>query len=602
MDDKQIRANAEAARGVAGAPGNNQPIDAANPRPPVPGHAQPNNRGGAANGAQPTEVAQGQVREPLRFEGFYLQAGAFVPWVGGPLLARDPTQPNVPHRHPPVPQRSRHSTAPPTQMPAPPTSAPPSVALQSPPVASAASTTPFTWPPTTSTPPASSPQLVEKPPTDEKPKAVEDDDDDDTTSNSSTEVVLSAEERRRTISEAALRRTLNGPYQSLSSRTGGSGTPVVPLTSSATPLPTPTTAPLLSQSSTAAADASPMRTLTEREKAYGKYFVMPTEAPGIPADGSQLAKPMGFLASRQSIATAPLTGEYNVRQDAPSFVPLFHSFHLPHYSATVGPSRPWPLQKPGAVTQTLTLPGQATPQPNVHVSTPLQVHGNTLNTLRTSPYPLRVMPQSPSSLQLQHHHAIGNMQPRPESLLSRGSFKRESSPSQELTTQQLDAITRAQVEERLRVLENVKRMTQQCIDELMVVRGAMPNLEVIRPRTEEPRPTIQPQSVLVADMTSSTPIRPASTSTLLPVDPVKPIVEPEIILAAAAPATAPLVSEEPTPSVSMESLSFPAAESASVATQIKQEEVLTQLEPGIASAEGTEAAMPRIEDDNEGVH
>jgi hypothetical protein len=201
------------------------------------------------------------------------------------------------------------------------------------------------------------------------------------------------------------------------------------------------------------------------------------------------------------------------------------------------------------------------------------------------------------------------MPPRSESLFSRSNVKREPSPSHELTIQQVDVITRLQVEERLRVLENVKRLTQQCIEELMAVKGTLPNLDAIRQRTEETKPVAEPQSIFAGE-TSLLPVGPLEqgSSTSIPVlkalgpllADVKPVVEPGVVLAAETPLAEPALS---TPSNSNLTEVVPLSlsvteESTEVPVPVKQEDVPTLLGP----AEGTEE-VPRVQGDTaESVH
>jgi hypothetical protein len=83
---------------------------------------------------------------------------------------------------------------------------------------------------------------------------------------------------------------------------------------------------------------------------------------------------------------------------------------------------------------------------------------------------------------------------RASSSLTPRDIKREASPTQELSLRQLDSITRQLVEERLRVLENVKRITQQCIDDLSAVRGSAVGLESLRPSQTLSKPLTDQES------------------------------------------------------------------------------------------------------------
>ena len=571
VDDKLARANVDANRAGAGVGGNNQGGDAA-PQPGVAGVAQPNNRRPATNGlprAQVIETGQGHMREPLRFEGFYLQAGAFVPWVGGPLLARDPTQTGIPHRHTTTSQRVRHPAAPSAHV------HPPTPSVSAAPVISSTPSASSVWPP--STPTLSTPS-AQKPSSEAKPKMEDEDSDGD--SDSSVGVAPPVEERRRILAEAALQRTASSSQQ----RPGAS-------IAASLPTPTATAVPAHITPSTAAGDGNIARSLAEREIAYRKYFAPPTESLSMSTDGTAptpSAKPMSFLAPRHSIANTPLSGDYNVRSDAPSFIPLFHSFHLPHYSAAAGQPRPWPLQKVGLPTQTLPLPGQTASQTSVPLVPPLQTHASALNPIRMAPYPARVAPQSPSSVHLQQQHPPANTPLRPDTLFLRGNIKREPSPSQELSAQQLDVITRLQVEERLRVLENVKRMTQQCIDELLAVRGSIPSLEAVRPHAQESKLVVEPQSIFITETSppSAPPLEqapsahtPALKSIGSMLTSATPILEPEVVLAAGAAAVGSALST-PSPSTLMaiDPLSFSVTEESTETVIVtKQEEVPATL-------------------------
>lgn len=161
------------------------------------------------------------------------------------------------------------------------------------------------------------------------------------------------------------------------------------------------------------------------------------------------------------------------------------------------------------------------------------------------------------------------------------------------------------------MLENVKRMTQQCIDDLMSVRGTLPNLEGTRPRADVPKATIESQSTLITDTALPTSV---STPALQPVDTnsldVKPIVEPEIVLAVEALAAEPVVPGVSTPPTgdpaALEPPSLPsvALESAEVIVPVKEEGVIVaDLEPGTVDVDGTETIVPQIEGSSEeGVH
>ncbi|KAG8817963.1 hypothetical protein FRC17_011019 [Serendipita sp. 399] len=187
-------------------------------------------------------------------------------------------------------------------------------------------------------------------------------------------------------------------------------------------------------------------------------------------DGSPTPRtPIPFGA--QSRSSAGISGQYNVRSDAPSFIPLFHNFHLLQQGPTIAPVKAWPLQgasqSQDGSTQTLTLPSsnsllQFVPQT---ATSPTPGSGSRATFGRPStPSPLgmqQFLQQQAGTSNLSHTRYT----PSP---LHREA-RREESPAQE--TERLDILTRLQVQERLKILENVKRLTQHCIDELLLVRG-----------------------------------------------------------------------------------------------------------------------------------
>ncbi|KAG8795579.1 E3 ubiquitin-protein ligase hrd1, partial [Serendipita sp. 399] len=181
---------AGAAGGQPGAPGNNGARDAGRPGADVGGAnpgavRRPGNNPGT--GAAPTDTPT-QMKEPLKFEGFYLQANCFVPWAGGPVLPRDPTQPFPPQRQPAQLQRHRQYPGPPSASPTPTVQSPSQPTQPLAPfgagLANAATT-------------ASIPEPVD----------LKNSDEEDTSSDdSTTQLIGSIQERRRIAAEAALKR------------------------------------------------------------------------------------------------------------------------------------------------------------------------------------------------------------------------------------------------------------------------------------------------------------------------------------------------------------------------------------------------------------
>jgi hypothetical protein len=474
--------------------------DAARQQPNVPGGANGQRRA-VANGAQPTDTAAPVLmREPLRFEGFYLQPGAFVPWVGGQLLARDPTQPNyaIPRgfqQHQQQQQRPRHTPIPSTSTgfvnPATATAsvAPTPPAVTSPPMSASAAGS-FMWPPTQTT----IAPLAAKTQPDPTAKASE---DEGTSSDSSSDAGdISLEERRRMAQEAVMKRLQS--MQSIGARgAGAAGT---------------STKPTLSAGNN----------LLANERAYSKFFAIPSDASA--ADG---AKPtFTFAVPRPSTTATVASGQYNVRHDAPSFIPLFHMFHQQQYGPVIGTSRPWPMQQATLPTQTLPFPAQNMPTISSQFSQPPQVHATGVH-------------RRPPSTRIHSNKPLMSPQANPPSLPQQRSnvslplrdLQRDPSPSQELSLQQLDAITRNQVEERLKILENVKRMTQQCIDELMTVRGTMPGA-MTRASSTDTRPVVEQEvTILTESLTVPPPLEivaPAIETGLTP-DVAVPVLAPPSI-------------------------------------------------------------------------
>ena len=204
--------------------------DAARQQPNVPGaNGQRRAVANGANGAQPTETgALVPMREPLRFEGFYLQPGAFVPWVGGQVLARDPTQPNytMPRGFQQQQQRPRHTPVPSTSTgvvnPAAPTVsvAPTPPAIISPPPMSASASGSFVWPPTQTTIAPLPANPVPKTQPDPKAKASEDEETSSTSDSDAGD--MSLEEKLRMAHEAVMKR-----LQSMGARGTGAPSPAV---------------------------------------------------------------------------------------------------------------------------------------------------------------------------------------------------------------------------------------------------------------------------------------------------------------------------------------------------------------------------------------
>ncbi|CAG7853977.1 SubName: Full=Related to HRD1-involved in degradation of Hmg2p {ECO:0000313/EMBL:CCA67181.1} [Serendipita indica DSM 11827] len=493
VDEAQPRApggTQNPAGGQAGAARNNG-LDAAR-QPPAAGGAAGNPRRAANNPAAaggPADAAVPPLREPLRFEGFFLMPGAFIPWLGGPILVRDPTAPLPPPARP---------NAGPQQRTRPPNVAPSNLGAS---VTTAPSTPSHTATPSTSTvfnigtPSQLAASNAPAPSTEGSSSTTKSSvsEDDDTSSESSTsEVGTSIEERRRIAAEAALRRN-----QAINSR----GLPSTPST------PTPTQRPAASPFSRA---SFPRPQETEQAEEYRRYF-----ATSVDLSSPTMKANVPLHPSR--VANSPNLGQYHIRPDAPAFVPLFHNFHQPLAGSYVGPTKPWPTLTANGGTQTLPFP-----QPN---SLSQYTHATAGITHPPSPSPGMIRggtfprPSTPTHLPLHHSqpgpsglsHQRGSISFRP------GEMKRESSPSQELTTQQLDIITRLQVEERLKVLENVKRMTQQCIDDLLAVRGTIPAVDSLRARSTDTRSTAASESSGVSEL----PLR-VKTESVPPVLPGSP--------------------------------------------------------------------------------
>ena len=522
VDEAQPRAPAGApnpAGGLAGGGGRNNGPDAAR-QPPGAGAAgnirraagNPTGTGGPADGAAVP------LREPLKFEGFSLLPGAFVPWAGGAILPRDPTTP--------LPGPARQNAGP-QQRTRPPNMAPSTLGAS---MATAPSTPSHTATPSASTlfnvgPPT---QIVT--PTGSTVPAAEGSsttkssvsEDEETSSESSiSEIGNSVEERRRIAAEAALKRN-----QAIAART----LPSTPST------PTPTQRPAASPFSRA---SFPRPQDAEQAEEFRRYFATtaeltsptPTLKASTPSHPSRAANPTNV-------------GQYHVRPDAPAFIPLFYNFHQPLTGSYLGPTRAWPTLPPNGTTQTLPLPQ---PNPLAQYS-----HPTTSSTHPPSPNPGMIRggtfprPSTPTHIPLQHHsqpgpsglsHQRGSISFRP------GEMKRESSPSQELTAQQLDVITRLQVEERLRVLENVKRMTQQCIDDLLSVRGTMPAVDSLRARSTDTRSNAASESSSVLELPPRVRTEPAP-----PVLPGSPPMSSQLssLASAATQLTSPLLVAEAT--------------------------------------------------------
>lgn len=545
VDEGQARAPG-AAGGVGGAagvlPGNNIAGDAARQQPNIPGGANAQRRAIAngLNGVQGTEAAPAAVREPLRFEGFYLQPGAFVPWVGGQLLPRDPTQPNYPlargfqqqQAQQQQQQRPRHTPAPSANIglanSVPVSAAPTPPTVTSPPPLSAATSTSFVWPPvhtpTTPTPT----HAVEKTPIEVKPKASE---DEDTSSDDSSDIGdVAIQDRRRLATEAIMRRF---------NSTGSRGAP------SATTTPT---------KPSGTTDATSMN-----ERAYSKFFALASDASA--QETTKPAQTFSFNVPRPSTSAPAHPGQYNVRHDAPSFIPLFHMFHQQQYGPIMGTSRPWPMQQAAIPTQTLPFPGQNIPTISSQIIHPAQTHGTGVHRRPTSS---RVHSSTLAPQQQQSFIHASNLQStsqRSNILVPQRDIRREPSPSQEVSLQQLDSITRVQVEERLKVLENVKRMTQQCIEELMAVRGTMSGV-MTRSASAEARPTVE-QEVPIAVETPVAPpldVPPAiaagippdiTVPTLTPPPPITSLVDESITLPEIADSTVTPKQEQVSPTLEL---------------------------------------------------
>ncbi|KAG8855911.1 hypothetical protein FRB91_001581, partial [Serendipita sp. 411] len=437
VDETLPRTPGPAGAGGGAQPGNNGGRDAARPGADAGGGAaqgaqrRPGNNAGI--GPAPTDTPA-HLKEPLKFEGFYLQPNCFVPWTGGPVLLRDPTQPG-PQRQPvPLQQRQRQYPGPPSTAPTP--------TIQSPPPATQ-TLAPFGAGLTNAVTATSAPEPVGY-------RDIKGSDEEDTSSDDSTSQVLgSIQERRRIASEAALRRH----------QAGRTSTPTTPTQSQRT-----STAPLNASTVPGTSDLNQML-----ERNLNKYFASvpdPTTRGGSPTS----RPPLTFGGQSRS---SGVSGQYNVRPDSPSFIPLFHNFHIPQQGPTVAPVKVWPSQPASqnqdSHTQTLSLPSSSTllqfalpsvtsPPPNAPGSSGRATFGR---------------PSTPSPLGMQQF-----MQQSGPSNLSHTRYtpsplhreaRREDSPLQE--AERLDILTRLQVEERLKVLENVKRLTQLCIDELTAVRG-----------------------------------------------------------------------------------------------------------------------------------
>lgn len=506
MDEQQGRApGANGAAGVAGAlPGNIVGDDVVRHQANAAGAANGQRRGAvnAPTGAQPTETPVA-MREPLRFEGFYLQPGAFVPWVGGPLLPRDPTNPHSqPLSRSGFPQsqqqsqRPRHTPVSSANLgfanAAASSAAPTPPPVQSPPPSS--TTTGASWAALTqaSTPtraPASNSApapIVSKTPNDTKAKSSDSENQEEATSSDDFSDVAEAstQARRRLMAEAIQRRLNVNSSRSDAAWSNGSG-------------------------------RTGMETIERAmEKAQAKYFTNPSDP--SKAESSSRVSPLSPAPSltRQATSTASaFPAQYHVRQDAPSFIPLYHAFHQQHYGPIIGTSRPWPLQRKTSPTEALPFPMPSLPTMASQFPQPQQylLPGSLAGTPRKFVRPST--PQHPSSL------SNASRQRSNSGMTPQRDVRREPSPSQDLSLQQLDQITRMQVEERLRVLENVKRMTQQCIEELMAVRGTMPPMT--RTKSTEPRP---PAEDVLAISESST-LVPTSS---VPADQAAPGIPPSL--------------------------------------------------------------------------
>jgi hypothetical protein len=517
-----------AAGGQGAVPGmaGNIPGDAAR-QPPQPPAGIPENqpRPTAGNiGRQPNEANQAQMREPLRFEGFYLQAGSFVPWIGGPLLPRDPTQGYQPLARQVLSaqqqqqQNRQRQPIPPTSvgindlsMPMrPPTSTnPASPTVQAPPTLFTTAA-PLQPTPTTTIPPPTT--TSDTPQNDAKNSVADDEVTSSDSSSSDGEVAESIAKRRQMMLDAALQRQSRQSPAPPSS--GIFGIPPIQL-SSTTPLSGHTSRP-------------------PSKSSFEQFFAIPNKntseaRPTVPYDLSNPDK-SGTNLPRQ------MSSQYSIRYDAPSFIPLFHTFHLQHYGPAAGPSKQWPMQQTFTSARTAPLTPSiapinlAQPQPNPSQQTPASIATKRPWTLSRN-----TTPQTGDiPIQTQATSVFGLSQLRPSSAQPLSDAKPAIPTSQETSLQELDSITRQQVEARIKVLENVKRVAQQCIDELLTVRDPSVGLTGdMRPKKPEIEVLDKPESstvavapepaALVSDVTPASIVSPTSDASILSESTLNPL-------------------------------------------------------------------------------
>jgi hypothetical protein len=338
------------------------------------------------------------LREPRRFEGFYLMPNAYAQWGGGALLPRDPTQPSfVPQVPQPTAQRNPQlpygpgaftlpqSYAPNLQTPDPSRGTEANINL--PPTPVAHSTQPHTslsWqpvrPPTphlndtsssrrssmsTSSGSSSSSEredFAPSTPTEKAPAANED----------------IVEERRRAATEAALRRHytarhgIPGRSPSISLPSPASlGFQERPIASPSKSIFTsdkpqtngqeaaasnqPRSSLFTASSSTAPkASTSTPTTPTTSQSTSTITNEKQTSAATIVLPGSvSAATPQGSGASIRSLFGGMTGEQYGVRTDAPSFIPLYNNFTPQPAYGPAGPMQSW-AHRPSLAGQPVT--------------------------------------------------------------------------------------------------------------------------------------------------------------------------------------------------------------------------------------------------------
>ena len=383
------------------------------------------------------------LREPRRFEGFYLMPSAYAQWGGGALLPRDPTQPAF------VPQVPQSATQRTTQLPYGPgafTLPQPYAPNLQPPDPSRGTEANISLPPTpavhSTQPPASFSWQPVRPPTPylnaapdssssrrssmstssgSSPSSEGDVSAPSTPTEKTSAANEDAAERQRVMMEAAERRryparqgtTRRLPSISLPSpaslgfqerpiaspsksifapdkaQTNGQGAaaskhPRSSLFTAPSPAPTKAATPTPTTPST----STPSTSISTNEKQTSPAtIVLPGSVP--------VASPQGAGAGIRSLFGGMTGEQYGVRTDAPSFIPLYNNFTPQPAYGPAGPMQPWahrPSLAGQPMTQTQTIRANSSYPPQFNTPVVPSQHTGTLQPPSRPAAPMSVAP------------------------------------------------------------------------------------------------------------------------------------------------------------------------------------------------------------------